>query len=145
MFRRMQAEGRDTDKVFGEIRDLVAWFVRLLAREGLFERQAARAPGRAFGPKLFGLDVLLDADGHPWLIEMQAKPAAKGAALVNRINGEMFSNIFRMTVDCLLDDAMSAGAVEAIRRDADALAARERDIELAQLGRFVPLDLGQAG
>src|SRR5262249_61144102 len=36
MLRRMAAEGLDPNAVFGEIKALVAWYVRLLAAEGLF-------------------------------------------------------------------------------------------------------------
>lgn len=139
--RRMQADGCDAQAVFGEIRDLVGWFVRLLRREGLIERQASRGPVRSFGPKLLGFDILLDAEGHPWLLEIQAKPASVGQPLVARINGELYNNMFRMTVGCVADDDMTADQLAAIRTQAGLLA-REAEIERANLGRFVPLDLG---
>ncbi len=141
LLRRMQADGLDAEAVFGRIADLVAWFLRLLQREGLFARQAARAPARSFAPKLFGLDVLVDADGMPWLIEVQAAPAATGAALVNRINGELYKTMFRMKVAPLVEDGMSAEAVAAILGHPGALAARELEIELANRGLFRPLDI----
>ena len=50
----------------------------MLRRDGFFARQVAAGPARSYGPKLFGFDMLLDADAHPWLIEVQAKPAAVG-------------------------------------------------------------------
>jgi Tfp pilus assembly protein PilF len=141
LLRRMQADGHDAEAVFGRIGDLVAWFLRLLRREGLFARQAASAPARSFSPKLFGLDVLVDADGMPWLIEVQAAPAATGAALVNRINGELYQTIFRMSVGTLVEDGMAPEAVAAILSDPAALAARELEIEMANRGRFTPLDI----
>jgi hypothetical protein len=141
LLRRMQADGLDAQAVAGRIGDLVAWFLRLLQREGLFARQAERAPARSFAPKLFGLDVLVDADGMPWLIEVQAAPAATGAPLVNRINGELYQTVFNMSVGTLVEDAMDPDAIAAILRDPAALAARELEIETANRGRFTPLEL----
>jgi len=141
LLRRMSADGLDGEAVFGEIKALVEWFVRLLAADGLFARQAAVGPVRAFPPKLFGLDVLVDAEGHPWLIEMQRTPAAKGAPLVERINGEMFATVFRMGQFPLIDDATPPELLAALRADDAARRAREAEIEHANRGRFVPLDL----
>ena len=139
VLRRMTADGFNAEAVFGEIRDLVAWFLRQLEREGLFARQAQQGPARAFAPKLIGFDILLDAGGHPWLIEMQTNPAARGAPLVDRINGELFTNIFRMSVGVLAGDAMSASDLEALRRDPAALAAAEHALETRLRGGFIPL------
>ena len=47
---RMTADGLEGQAVFGEIKQLVEWFVRLLAAEGLFARQAASDPARGFRP-----------------------------------------------------------------------------------------------
>jgi hypothetical protein len=127
--------------VFGEIKALVEWFVRLLAADGLFARQAAAAPPRGFAPKLFGLDVLIDEAGHPWLIEIQRTPAARGAPLVDRINAEMFITCFRMAHFPLIDDATPLDLAAALRTDDSARRFREAEIELAQRGKFVPLDL----
>ena len=132
MLRRMQAEGRDAGQVFGEIQALVAWFLSHLRDEGFFARQAAHGPSRAYAPKLFGLDVLLDDEGHPWLLEIQTSPAAVGAPLVNRISGELFRTIFQMTIAPL-----SLGETA----DPAAIACRELEIEHANRGRFTPLDL----
>ena len=141
LLRRMTADGLDGQAVFGEIKALVEWFVRLLAADGLFARQAASAPARSFAPKLFGLDVLIDAQGHPWLIEMQRSPAARGAPLVERINAEMFNTVFRMGHGLAIDDATAPDLIAALRTDAAALRRREAEIEAANRGMFVPLDL----
>ena len=140
LLRRMTADGLDGAVAFGEIKALVEWFVRLLAADGLFARQA-RSPARAFTHKLFGLDVLIDADGHPWLIEMQRAPAARGQPLVERINGEMYTTAFRMAQAPLIDDVTPADDAERLRTDDRARRVREAEIELAQRGKFVPLDL----
>jgi tetratricopeptide (TPR) repeat protein len=141
MFRRMAADGLDPQQTFGEIKALVEWFVRLLAADGLFARQAALGGPRAFSHKLFGLDVLVDADGHPWLIEIQRTPAARGQKLVEKINGEMYLTTFRMAQAPLIDDATPPAEAERLRRDDDARRAKEHQIELANRGKFVPLDL----
>jgi hypothetical protein len=120
-----------------EIRALVAWFLPQVEREGLFARQAARGPARSFAPKLIGFDILLDADARPWLIEIQTSPAASGAALVNRINGELFTTVFRMGVGVLAEDGMAPERIAALMRDPATLAARELEIETGNAGRFV--------
>ena len=120
---------------------LVEWYVRLLADDGLFARQAAMAPPRAFPAKLFGLDVLLDADGHPWLIEMQRTPAARGQPLVEKINLEMYTTMFRMGHAPLIDDATPPAEIERLRVSDEARRAKEAAIEQANRGKFVPLDL----
>jgi hypothetical protein len=138
--RRISADGGNGMTIFLEIKALTEWFVRMLDADGLFERQRA-APRRAFPHKLFGMDVLVDADGHPWLIEMQRIPASVGAPLVNRVNGTMYANMFAMAQGLLIEDGMGPEQVEAIRSDPEAMIARELEIELANKGRFMKLDL----
>ena len=48
LLKRMTADGLDGQAAFGEIKALMEWFVRMLAAEGLFERQAASSPPRAY-------------------------------------------------------------------------------------------------
>ena len=139
LLKHMSAHGLDGGRVFDEIADLAAWFLRGLAREGLFARQAASGPPRAFGPKLLGFDILVDDQGHPWLIEIQSSPAASGAPLVNRINGELFANMMRMSVGVLTSDSQSAEALQALRTDPKAIARAELAIEHRLMGRFRPL------
>ncbi|WP_309605570.1 tetratricopeptide repeat protein [Phenylobacterium sp.] len=141
LLRRMTADGLDGEAAFGEIKALMEWFVRLLAADGLFARQAAGSPPRAYPHKLFGLDVLIDSDGHPWLIEMQRTPAARGQPLVERINGEMYATLFRMAQAPLIDDSTSADLAQRLRADDATRRTCEAEIEMAQRGRFVPLDL----
>lgn len=136
LLRRMAADGFDTDAVFDEIRTLIAWFIRQAEREGLFARQAAHGSPRSFAPKLLGFDVLLDAQGHPWLIEMQSNPAARGAPLVQQINGALFANIVRMSVGVLTTDSLSAADLEALRTDPEALRRAELALERRQQAGF---------
>ncbi len=140
LLRRLSADGLDGEAAFEEIRALVGWFVRMLAANGLFAGQA-QSPPRSFPPKLFGLDVLIDDEGHPWLIEMQRTPAARGQPLVERINGELHATIFRMAHTPLIDDAATADQVEALRSSDPARRQRELELEIAGRGKFVPLDV----
>lgn len=139
--KRLSAEGCDGNAVFQKIERLVAWFVRMVASEGLFERQTKAAPPRAFTPKLFGLDVLIDADGEPWLIEMQVKPAASGSPLVMRINGELFATVFRMSIGMLMTEAPQPERRARLLADPHEVAKRERALEEVHRGLFCPLDL----
>lgn len=139
LLRRMTEDGLDGEATFGKITTLVAWFLRMLAGEGLFAHQAQSGPARSFTPKLFGLDLLIDDSGNPWLLEMQVKPAMSGAPLVVKINGELFATIFRMSVGQLIDDGMQPDQLASIIGDAGARLRREREMEIAHRGRFVPL------
>ncbi len=141
MFRHIAAAGLNPHAVFAEIKQLVEWYVRLLAADGVFARQSKLGPARAFPSKLFGLDVLVDADGHPWLIEMQRTPAARGQAIVEKINNEMYQTIFAMAQTPLIDDTTPPAEAERLRADDAARRAREHQVELANRGKWVPLDL----
>ena len=133
---RMQTEGVDTDALRAELRLLVAGFLGVLAREGLFAAQAKAAPRRGFPFKLFGLDVLIDADARPWLIEAQRKPALGGSALVQKINSRMFQTIFEMSCGYLIEDNMTAERIALIAKDRAAALQREFEVETARCGQF---------
>jgi hypothetical protein len=137
--KRMKADGRDVQTVRRGFRELVKGFLDMLEAEGLFERQARAAPGRAFGFKLFGLDVLIDSDARPWLIEAQRKPALGGAALVQSINSVLCRTLFEMSCGYAFDDAMSVDEIAAVAKDRSALAQREAEHEFAHRGLFEPL------
>jgi tetratricopeptide (TPR) repeat protein len=136
---RMKNDGVDVEAVRAELKGLVNGFVGVLAAEGLFAAQAKAAPRRAFPFKLFGLDALIDADGKPWLIEAQRKPALGGSALVNRVNGKMFQTIFEMSCGFVFDDAMTAETIASLAKDRAAMARREGEHEIARKGLFEPL------
>ena len=133
---RMKADGFDPDAVRADLRTLMLSFLQLLADEGLFVAQANAAPRHAFPFKLFGLDVLLDAEGKPWLIEFQRKPALGGSALVRKVNGQMFQSIFEMSCGYLIEDAMPAERIAALAKDRGALLQREFEVEDARKGQF---------
>jgi hypothetical protein len=66
---------------------------------------------------------------------VQRKPAASGAPLVNRVNGELFKTVFRMQIGRL--------AAEGSPTPPSECAAQEREAEIEQRNRagFVPLAL----
>jgi tetratricopeptide (TPR) repeat protein len=136
---RLQADGLDRGRIWRDIRSVVSGFLTMVAEDGLFTRQNQAGPRRAFSSKLFGLDVLIDAEGKPWLIEAQRKPAISGAALVRRVNSQMFRSIVAMNSGQLLDDKMTADQITRIVKDSGTLRARERGIETTRRGQFEPL------
>jgi tetratricopeptide (TPR) repeat protein len=137
--KRMKADGRDIRAVRRGLRELGKGFVDMLCADGLFERQARAAPRRAFGFKMFVLDVLIDADARPWLIEMQHMPALRGSPLVERVNAALLKTIFEMSCGYAFDDAMPADKIGAVAKDGSALAQREAEHEFANRGLFEPL------
>lgn len=136
---RLRADGCDVDRLWGELQALAKGFLDMVAADGLFERQAKAAPRRSFPPKLFGLDVLIDADCEPWLIEAQRKPAMSGSALVRRINGQMFRTIFEMSCIHAFDDSIAAERIAQLAKDAGGLRNREAEVEAARSKGFALL------
>jgi tetratricopeptide (TPR) repeat protein len=101
---RMAAEGLAREATWTRLRDLVRALLRVWHDGGGFAAQAGEHARYCFPPALFGLDVLIDRDGRPWLLECQRNPAMTGNPLTNRINAGLFAAAFRMSVFCLLDD-----------------------------------------
>ncbi len=101
---RLAAEGLEREQTWTRLRDLVRRLLRVMHDGGVFAGQAAEHTRYCFPPTLIGLDVLVDRDGRPWLLECQRNPAMTGNPLTNRINAGLFAAAFRMSVFCLLDD-----------------------------------------
>jgi len=118
------------------LRTLMVGFLQVVASEGVFAEQARAGPRRAFPAKLFGLDVLIDADSQPWLIEAQRKPALGGNALVRKINGRMFQTLFEMSCGYLIEDVMPAERIAELAKDRRAQLQREFEVEDAHRGQF---------
>ena len=114
---------------------LARGFLRMVHAEGVFAAQA-KFPRRAFPPKLFGLDVLIDADAKPWLIEAQRKPAMAGTPMVSRIAGEAMTTIFEMASGFIVDDAMPAERIASLAKDRATAMRREAEHEAAFRGQF---------
>ena len=100
----MASEGLAREAAWTRLRELVRRLLRVMEDGGVFAGQAAEHTRYCFPPALFGLDVLIDRDGRPWLLECQRNPAMTGNPLTNRINAGLFAAAFRMSVFCLLDD-----------------------------------------
>ncbi len=133
---RMKTDGRDIEALRGEFRDLVKGFIALLADTGMFARQAAVAPRRAFPFKLFGLDVLVDESAKPWLLEAQRKPALGGAALVQRVNTQLCRTLFEMSCGYMFEDGFPAERISTLAKDRAAIVQREAEQEFARKGLF---------
>jgi tetratricopeptide (TPR) repeat protein len=133
---RMKNDGRDIEVVRTEMRELAKGFLGVLAAEDLFKHQAQTAPRRAFGSKLFGIDVLIDADAKPWLLEAQRKPALGGAPLVQRVNVQLCRTLFEMNCGYVFDDTIPVERITALAKDRPALIQREAEHELTRRGLF---------
>lgn len=127
--RQVEQDGGDPAALFEDIADLAKGFLKILAADGFFERWAASAPARAYPPKILGLDVLVDADLHPWLLEIQSSPAITGSPLVNRINGTMMRSVFDMTIGVF-------GTADEADPAPEEIARREAAHEVSQCGLF---------
>jgi tetratricopeptide (TPR) repeat protein len=132
---RLKADGVDVERLREELKALARGFLRMVHAEGVFGGQA-KFPRRAFPPKLFGLDVLIDAEARPWLIEAQRKPAMAGAPLVTRIAGKAMTTIFEMASGFLVEDSMPAERIASLAKDRAAAIRREAEHETAFRGQF---------
>ena len=126
--RHIVAAGGDEALVWQRLTDLVHGFLKVIAHSGLFARQAEGVPARSYPPKFLGMDVLLDAELRPWLLESQRMPGQTGTPLVDRVNGELFRTITEM-----IAAPMGAGAVESLE-------GRLAELEMAHRGAFVRLE-----
>jgi tetratricopeptide (TPR) repeat protein len=135
---RLKSDGVDVAALREEFKTLARGFLRMVHAEGVLQAHA-KFPRRAFPAKLFGLDVLVDADAKPWLIEAQRKPAMGGSPLVAKIAGKTLTTIFEMGAGFLFDDAMPAERIAAIAKDRAEAAKREAEHEVQFRGQFQPL------
>jgi tetratricopeptide (TPR) repeat protein len=135
---RLKTDGVDIVALREELKTLVRGFLRMVHAEGVFAAQAI-FPRRAFPAKLFGLDVLIDAEAKPWLIEAQRKPAMGGSPLVQKIAGKAMTTIFEMGAGFLFDDSMPAERIASLAKDRAAQIQREQEHEAAFRGQFEPL------
>ncbi len=138
--RQLAADGHDADQVFTAIGRLVGGFLLALRAEGLFARQAAATAAGGIGAKLFGVDVLLDAQARPWLIEAQRNPAwTDSPPLVGRINAGVALAMARMMSGPLLRPGETAADL------GGDIGRRERQLEGEGRGGFVRLVHDAAG
>lgn len=86
----------DEAAAWAALEEVARGTLRAFAGTGLFSEMATG--GRAFLPKLIGLDMLLDADYRPWLLEIQRVPGQTGPGPVNTVNARLFREVFEMTV-----------------------------------------------
>lgn len=128
LMRHIERDGGDMATLRERLRALAARLIRVIDRSGLFARQIAAGPPRSHAPKFIGMDVMLDSELRPWLLECQRMPGQTGTPVVEGVNGRLFSTIYEMIVHKL-------GA------DPKGWPAREHSLEMEKRGDFLPLDL----
>jgi len=96
---RLRDQGRDVGRIRQLWQEMARGCPDVVAHSGLFAHQAAAAPSRAFGPKVLGLDVIMDDDLMPWLIEMQRAPGmASDVPMTETINSRLFRACAELTL-----------------------------------------------
>ena len=136
-WRALGAEDERKRPIWTRIRSLASHFLRSVAGQGLFQKQASH-PLRAFAPKLFALDFTLDAATQPWLMayrENWRRAEAKESALYETLSRA----VFEMTTFCVLDDRIAPDALSGLLRDKAAFLTREAAGERALSGEFEAL------
>ena len=107
VLRRLHPQPEARAQAWEDLRTLARRFVACVAESGVFAAQAREHPRWSFPPVLFALDVLVDRDHRPWLLEVQRNPSMTGSPLVNRLNTELFRAAFSLGVHHLLDTPMT--------------------------------------
>jgi tetratricopeptide (TPR) repeat protein len=107
VLRRLYPQPEARAQAWDDLRMLARRFIACVAESGVFVAQAREHPRWSFPPMLFALDVLVDRDGRPWLLEVQRNPSMTGSPLLNRLNAELFRAAFRLGVHHLLDTPMA--------------------------------------
>ncbi len=77
---RAHEQGFSSQTLWSRFDGLASGLLQRLARQEIFNTQARDCPAHAYAPKILGLDILLDATGKPWLLEIEVYPALSGGA-----------------------------------------------------------------
>ncbi|GMG81668.1 hypothetical protein LNKW23_08810 [Paralimibaculum aggregatum] len=112
----------DPEPLWQRLEETARRAVALIAADGLVDEMAAG--GRAYLPKLIGIDMLLDETLEPWLIELQRVPGQTGPGPVNTVNARLFREVFEMTVAPIIGGEGDMAAREAAAERAAAQAFR---------------------
>ena len=139
LLRHIEAQGIDAETLWPRLESLVLAFARVVEHSGLFRRQAEQPGREAYPPKLVGLDVLLDAELRPWLLEAQRTPGQTGSVIVESVNAALFRTIAAMSAFTLLDAERPDPGGPSDIKDRSARERLESEIEYARRGDFVRL------
>ena len=74
--------------------------MNLLREKGFFS-ETSSIPNNALIPKIIGFDALLDSDKKVWFLEIQRNPGQTGKGPVNKINGSLYREVFKLTFDTI--------------------------------------------
>lgn len=132
---RMRQDGVDVKRVKEGLQGLMLGFLRAVEAEGLIGLHDAY-PRRSFVAKFFGLDVILDSEARPWLIEAHRNVATRGTPLVNKIMAKTAIDIFQMGCCFAIEDKMPAEQIAVLSKDSRALLRREAEHEVQFKGGF---------
>ena len=139
LLRQIEADALPATEMWRRFDDLATRFARVIEHSGLFRDQAAQPAREAYPPKLLGMDVLLDADLQPWLLEAQRTPGQTGSPLIEKINSRLFRTVTAMAVFPLLDPLPAGLSADALHADAAMRKQREATLEYERRGDFVRL------
>ena len=139
LLRHIAARGGLVEVLWQRLQDLALGLTLVIKHGGLFQRQAAQQGSEAYPPKLIGMDVLLDSELRPWLLEVQRTPGQTGAAVVEVVNAELFQTIAAMSAFPLLSGEDGEASAQALAGEIGARRLLEAEGEFARRGGFLRL------
>ena len=128
----IQQEGFDPQRLWQDLSKLALDIVGLTKFKGIFEAHARAETRFAYGPKILGIDILLDDEMRPWLLEIE-----RGPIFTRLFNGERnFNPVFLTAAELAV--ASNGQQVASGERDEDA-AVLEAGVEALSYGPFLKI------
>lgn len=140
MLREVRAQGADLERTAKQLRALVEGFANIVLSTGELRQKIAHGVRYAYGPKVIGLDIMLDQNLRPWLLEMEHSPGPW--AMVSATSGKILDNLIDMTVFPLLETGKDHAAEQGHLGEAAACERQISEIEFERRGGFEPVAVG---
>ncbi len=138
--RILENAGCEVEELWSDLTALVEEFVRTINATGLFRAQSAAGCRYAYFPKVLSLDIFLDKELRPWLLEAERIPSI-GRMFDGTVgDNPVLQDLFKMLVFPFKEsDEPDINLSQELKDEAFRVGHQER-LERERCGRFVPLN-----
>ena len=138
---RITAVGGDVDAFWDRLMELARGVVETIGNAGIVDAQASLGSRYCYPPKVVALDLFLDAQFQPWLLELERLPDLDIFLKVDPDEGAILRRLTEMSVyPYLSGDDATPDSFERFK-DPAFRAAHEAQQEANRCGRFVRLNI----